>query len=44
MMREVKVNDHILEDDKYALLFSVEEVNRLVLRVCLSATLTNRSV
>ena len=29
MMREVKVNDHILEDDKYALLFSVEEVNRL---------------
>ena len=31
MMREVKVNDHILEDDKYALLFRVEEVNRLVL-------------
>ena len=31
MMREVKVNDHILEDDKYALLFSEEEVNRLVL-------------
>lgn len=31
MMHEVKVNDHILEDDKYALLFSVEEVNRLVL-------------
>ena len=31
MMREVKVNDHVLEDDKYALLFSVEEVNRLVL-------------
>ncbi|GGJ90196.1 argininosuccinate lyase [Parabacteroides faecis] len=31
MMREVKVNKHILEDDKYALLFSVEEVNRLVL-------------
>ena len=31
MMREVKVNDHILEDDKYALLFSVEEVTRLVL-------------
>lgn len=30
MMREVKVNEHILEDDKYALLFSVEEVNRLV--------------
>ena len=31
MMREVKVNEHILEDEKYALLFSVEEVNRLVL-------------
>ncbi|WP_293716760.1 argininosuccinate lyase [uncultured Parabacteroides sp.] len=31
MMREVKVNDHILDDDKYSLLFSVEEVNRLVL-------------
>lgn len=31
MMREVKVNEQILEDDKYALLFSVEEVNRLVL-------------
>lgn len=30
MMREVKVNEHILDDDKYALLFSVEEVNRLV--------------
>lgn len=27
MMREVKVNEHILDDDKYALLFSVEEVN-----------------
>ena len=31
MMREVKVNEHILDDEKYALLFSVEEVNRLVL-------------
>jgi argininosuccinate lyase len=31
MMREVKVNEHILDDDKYAYLFSVEEVNRLVL-------------
>ena len=31
MMREVKVNEHILDDDKYALLFSVEEVHRLVL-------------
>lgn len=30
MMREVKVNEHILDDDKYALLFSVEEVNRRV--------------
>ena len=31
MMREVKVNEQILDDDKYALLFSVEEENRLVL-------------
>ena len=31
MMREVKVNEHILDDDKYSLLFSVEEVNRRVL-------------
>lgn len=31
MMREVKVNEDILKDDKYALLFSVEEVNRRVL-------------
>ena len=31
MMREVKVNENILDEDKYALLFSVEEVNRLVL-------------
>lgn len=31
MMREVKVNEQILNEDKYALLFSVEEVNRLVL-------------
>ena len=31
MMREVKVNEHILGDDKYSLLFSVEEVNRRVL-------------
>lgn len=30
MVREVKVNEHILDDDKYSLLFSVEEVNRLV--------------
>ncbi len=31
MMSEVKVNEQILADPKYALLFSVEEVNRLVL-------------
>jgi len=30
MLREVKVNEHILDDDKYAVIFSVEEVNRLV--------------
>lgn len=31
MMREIEVNEHILDDDKYSLLFSVEEVNRRVL-------------
>jgi argininosuccinate lyase len=31
MMREVKINEHILDDEKYALLFSVEEVNRRTL-------------
>ena len=31
MMREVKVNEHILDDERYAPIFSVEEVNRLVL-------------
>ncbi|MDR0845151.1 MAG: argininosuccinate lyase, partial [Tannerella sp.] len=31
MMSEVKINEHILDDEKYSLLFSVEEVNRLVL-------------
>lgn len=31
MMAEVKVNEHILDDDKYLHIFSVEEVNRLVL-------------
>lgn len=31
MMSEVKVNEHILDDDKYLHIFSVEEVNRLVL-------------
>ncbi|MDF9829347.1 argininosuccinate lyase [Parabacteroides sp. PF5-6] len=30
MMQEVEVNEHILDDPKYALLFSVEEVNRRV--------------
>jgi argininosuccinate lyase len=31
MMREVSVNKHILDDDRYAPLFSVEEVNRRVM-------------
>lgn len=31
MMHEVKINEQILNDEKYSLLFSVEEVNRLVL-------------
>lgn len=31
MMKEIKVNENILEDDKYLSIFSVEEVNRLVL-------------
>ncbi|MBK5720298.1 argininosuccinate lyase [Dysgonomonas sp. Marseille-P4677] len=31
MMNEVKINEHILDDPKYLLIFSVEEVNRLVL-------------
>ncbi|MCD7932368.1 MAG: argininosuccinate lyase [Tannerellaceae bacterium] len=31
MMKELEVNKQILDDPKYALLFSVEEVNRLVL-------------
>ena len=31
MIGEVKVNEHILDDPKYLLIFSVEEVNRLVL-------------
>lgn len=30
MMNEIKVNEHILDDEKYAPIFSVEEVNRLV--------------
>jgi len=31
MMSEIKVNENILNDDKYLYIFSVEEVNRLVL-------------
>ena len=31
MMREIKVNEHIMDDEKYAPIFSVEEVNRRVL-------------
>ena len=30
MMSEIEVNEHILNDEKYASIFSVEEVNRLV--------------
>lgn len=30
MMERIEVNEHILDDEKYALLFSVEEVNRQV--------------
>ncbi|MFV0417543.1 MAG: argininosuccinate lyase [Dysgonomonas sp.] len=32
MMGEVKINENILDDPKYLLIFSVEEVNRLVLQ------------
>jgi argininosuccinate lyase len=32
MMQTVEVNEKILDDDKYALLFSVEKVNELVLQ------------
>ncbi|MDR2955920.1 MAG: argininosuccinate lyase [Prevotella sp.] len=31
MIGELKINEHILDDPKYQLIFSVEEVNRLVL-------------
>jgi len=31
MIGEIKVNEHILDDPKYQVIFSVEEVNRLVL-------------
>ena len=30
MMNEIKVNENILDDEKYTPIFSVEEVNRLV--------------
>ena len=30
IVSEIKANDHILDDEKYSYLFSVEEVNRLV--------------
>lgn len=32
MMQEIAVNEHILDDEKYALLFSVDKVNELVLQ------------
>jgi argininosuccinate lyase len=32
MMQSLEVNEHILDDDKYALLFSVEKVNERVLQ------------
>lgn len=31
MMKEIQVNEHILDDEKYLYIFSVEEVNRRVL-------------
>ncbi len=31
MLQEVKINEHILDDDKYLAIFSVEEANRLTL-------------
>lgn len=31
MMDTIRVNEHILDDDRYSVIFSVEEVNRLVL-------------
>ena len=32
MMQEIEVNEHILDDEKYSLLFSVDKVNELVLQ------------
>ena len=34
IMNEIKVNEHILDDDKYLLIFSVEEVNRWYAKAC----------
>ena len=44
IMNEIKVNEHILDDDKYLLIFSVEEVNRLVREGMRSEMLIRRSV
>ncbi len=43
MMSHMTVNTHILDDDKYKLIFSVEEVNRLTLSGVPFGMLTNRS-
>jgi argininosuccinate lyase len=32
MMQSLEINEHILDDEKYSLLFSVEKVNELVLK------------
>ncbi|KAA6302957.1 MAG: Argininosuccinate lyase [Candidatus Ordinivivax streblomastigis] len=32
MIQSVKINEHILDDDKYSLIFSVEKVNELVVQ------------
>ena len=44
IMNEIKVNEHILDDDKYLFIFSVEEVNRLAREVCLSVMRIRKSV
>ena len=33
IMNEIKVNEHILDDDKYLLIFSVEEVNLSLIHI-----------
>ena len=43
MLAHLKVNEHILDDRKYDYLFTVEDVNRLVLQACPSAKPTGRS-